>query len=124
MPRAVVEVRGARELRASLKKAGLSLDDLVQAHRQAGQVAAVAASPPIVSGRLAGTVRSSGTKTAAIIRAGRASVPYAGPIHWGWPRRHIAARPFLTIAAQRTEPEWIKFYEAARDKAIDQVKGI
>lgn len=124
MSRAGIEVRGAANLRRTLKKAGLDLEDLKEAHADAAKVAERAARPPVRTGALAATVRSSGTKTAAIIRAGRAAVPYAGVIHWGWPKRGIPSRPFLSEAAQRTEPRWIPIYDRAIERALAQVKGI
>jgi hypothetical protein len=64
-------------------------------------------------------MRSSGTQGAAIVRAGGARVPYAGPIHWGWPRRHITARPWLADTAARTQPTWEATYLAALEHIID-----
>lgn len=126
MARAIVQVRGARQLRASLKKAGRDLQDLKDAHAAvASMVARVAQQrAPKRTGRLASTVRGSGTTTAAIVRAGRKSVPYAGPIHWGWPARGIAAQPFMSNAATGSEGAWLPIYEGAVEDALDQVKGI
>lgn len=107
-----------------MKQAGLDLGNLRAAHAKAAKIAEGAANPPKRSGALASTVRSSGTKTAGVLRAGRASVPYAGPIHWGWPRRGISANPFLSDAAQRSESTWLPVYEAAVNDALDQIKGI
>ncbi|MDG4860140.1 hypothetical protein P8605_18620, partial [Streptomyces sp. T-3] len=85
------------------------------------------------SGRLVGTVRSSGTKTTAVVRAGRASVPYAGPVHWGWPTRPnrakgwrggpIAGFPFIALAAQRTEPAWADNYERALRELVRRIEN-
>jgi hypothetical protein len=121
------EVIGGRELRRTLRQAGLDLQDLKDAHAAAARIAANAAADaaPRRTGALAATVRSAGTKTAGIVRAGNnTKVPYAGPIHWGWGKRHIAANPFASRGAQRSEPEWLPVYEEARDKALDKVKGI
>jgi hypothetical protein len=46
-------------------------------------VAAVQATVPRVSGDLAGTIRSSGTKSGAAVRMGSAAVPYAGAVDFG-----------------------------------------
>jgi len=120
-----VKVEGGRQLRKTLKQAGDDLTDLRDAHREAASIASAAggASAPRQSGRLAGSVRGSGTKTASVIRAGRASVPYAQPIHWGWPKRNIAANPWLSEAAQRTEPQWTAVFESAVDRIIARVRG-
>lgn len=126
-----VQVLGARQLRATLRAAGDDLTDLRDANRAAGDVVAGAGQSraPRVSGRLAASVRASGTKTAAIVRAGNnrstaSAVPYGNPIHWGWFKRGIRPNPFLSLAAQATEPVWRKPYETALDKAIQKVKGL
>lgn len=126
MARAVFEVRGARQLRATIKKANGDLTDLKAAHAAvAALVSKVAAArAPKRTGRLAASVRGSGTNTTAFIRAGFKSVPYAGPIHWGWPARHIKAQPFLSEAATRTEGQWLPIYEGAVEQALGEVKGI
>jgi phage gpG-like protein len=122
----VVRVEGAKNLRRTLRKAGKDLSELKAAHKEAANIAAAAGrgKAPNVSGALAATVRGSGTNTAAIVRAGRASVPYAQVIHWGWPGHNIAANPFLTEAAQETEPTWFAVYTEAFDNALNQIKGI
>ena len=123
--RGLVEVEGAARLRRTLRAAGADLEQLRAAHAAAAAIATEAAAnrAPVRSGTLAATVRGSGTKTAGIVRAGFARVPYAGPIHWGWPARSITAQPFIVEAAQDTEPSWIRVYEQAVDQALKQIKG-
>lgn len=79
---------------------------------------------PRSGGRLKKSIRPGATTKAGIVKAGSASrVPYAGPIHWGWPARNIRPQPFLTLAAQATESEWLPEYERHMLDAIKQVKG-
>lgn len=120
-----IKVEGGARLRRTLRQAGSDLQDLAAAHAATAQLVAAAgrARAPKVSGRLAGTIRPSGTKTKAVVRAGFARVPYAGPIHWGWPSRNISAQPFLSDAATSTEPAWQNIYMQAVDKAISKVEG-
>lgn len=106
-----------------MKEAGLDLGELKEAHLSAARMVVAATHAPRRSGRLAGTVRGSGTKTAAVVRAGRSSVPYAGPIHWGWRARHIRPNPFLTRAAQETEPAWTEVYLAQVESILGQIRG-
>ncbi|WP_165217242.1 HK97 gp10 family phage protein [Schaalia sp. ZJ1691] len=122
---AVVQIEGARELRRQLKAAGDDLKDLSAAHRKAADIAARAArtAAPVKTGRLAGSIRASGTKTAGIIRAGRKAIPYANPIEFGWAARGIKAHPFLTVSAKRTEPVWVPIYMQELEKTLDKVKG-
>lgn len=121
-----IQVQGAKELRATLKRAGEDLGDLKAAHAEAAQlVTGVSrARAPKRSGRLASNVRGSGAATAATIRVGGASVPYAGPIHYGWPAHNIEPQPFITEAAQSTEPAWVALYDRAVEKILDRVKGL
>lgn len=121
----IVQVEGAAQLRATLRRAGDDLLDLKAAH---GRVSAYVASQarsraPRVTGTLAGTIRSSGTKTQALVRAGFKRVPYAGPIHWGWPKRNIRANPFISDAATSTESRWIRQYELAVDGIVRKIEG-
>jgi hypothetical protein len=124
MPKPVLEVRGGRELRRTLRRAGDDMSDLKAAHSRVAAIVVGSASPPVRSGRLAGTQRGSGTKTASIYRAGFASVPYANPVHWGWPRRGIRAQTFGTDAAVRSEPVWYQVFVTAIERIIGRVKGI
>ncbi len=137
MPRAVVQVRGAKELRKTLRAAGDDLSDLRDTHREIAGIVTPRGrglAPVGASGQLAASVRGSGTKTASIIRAGRKKIPYAGPIHWGWPTRPnaekgirggpIKANTFLATAAKQTEPEWVDRYMAATEQALQKVEGI
>ena len=124
--RAVVEVEGAKRLRATLKAAGDDLSDLRDVHNRVAGVVTPRArgTAPKRSGTLAGSVRGSGTKTQAVIRAGGARVPYAGPIHFGWPARGIEPQPFISEAAQATEPQWFGIYQDEVEEILDRVKGI
>jgi phage gpG-like protein len=122
---AQIQVKGARELRRTLKRAGVSIEDLKDANAAAGSivVAAGRTTAPRRSGRLAGSIRASRAAASATVRAGGASVPYAGVIHWGWPGHHISARPWLSEAATSTESAWLAAYEAGVEKVLATIKG-
>lgn len=119
----LVQVTGIRELRDALGTAALELADMRPVNRQAANIVRGAARPaaPRRTGRLASSHRTKITKTQAIITAGSTSVPYAGPIHWGWDRRHIKANPWLSTVAQNTEPEWQAVYQDALQTILDHV---
>jgi hypothetical protein len=126
MAKAVVQVEGAKQLRATMKRAGDDLADLTAVH---GDIARLVASrgqanAPKRTGALAGSVRGSGTKTVATVRAGGARIPYAMVIHYGWPAHNISANPFLTSAAHDTEPIWTNKYVDAVNRILARVKGI
>ncbi len=126
MPRPLMRVDGARQLRASMKAAGHDLSDLNAVNKQtAGMVAQRASgTAPRRSGALAATMRPAGTRAAAMVRAGTAAVPYGPVIHFGWPDRNIEPQPWVYEAAVETEPEWTTFYETAIAAIVDRSRGI
>lgn len=123
--RPAVEVVGLGKLARTMKRAGVELTELKDLNRAAADAVAPSAisSAPRQSGRLAGDVRTAGTQRAGIVRAGRASIPYAGPVHWGWPARGIKPQPFLADAAHQTEPAWTEIYLAGIEKIIGKIEG-
>jgi hypothetical protein len=123
VPDPIVRVEGARQLRRALSRAGDDLSDFRDANAEVARIAGAAgrSRAPRRTGTLAASVRTSGTKTQAVVRAGGARVPYAGPIHWGWAARHIAPHPFLSEGAQATEPVWLAVYMAKIDRIIARV---
>lgn len=123
MARPVVQVDGLRELRAALKSAGADLRDLRRVNLDAARVAsaAAAAAAPRRTGALAGSVRAGATQTAGLIRAGTATVPYARPIHWGWPARNIPPSLFAIDAARDSEAAWLAPYVRELDALTRKV---
>ena len=86
------KVEGLNQVVRALQQMGVEVEDLKAAFSKiadrAAQVASDAA--PKKSGRLAADIRGNRAKSKAVVTAGRASVPYAGPINYGWPKRNIA----------------------------------
>lgn len=126
MPAPVFKVEGGRELRRTLKAAEVDLADLKDAHQRAADVVTPVArseAPVGLTGRLAGSVRSGSTRTAALIRAGGAGVPYAGVQEFGWPARNIPASPYIVPAAKQTQPTWVGVYQRAVEAILAKVKG-
>ena len=123
---AIAEIEGAKELRRSLKAAGDDLSDLKAAHAEAARTVATAAQAgaPMRTGRLSASIRGSGAKAGATVRAGGARIPYAGVQEFGWPRHNIPGQPYLVPAARETEPEWRAAYEAAVEAILAKVKGL
>ena len=114
-----VEVRGARDLTRAMCDAGVDLKDLNQANQRVAEIVLSAANPPRRTGRLASSGRAGRARSRARVTY---SAPYAAPIHWGWPRRHIEANPWLSRAAQVSEPVWQAAYLAAVNQIVDQVE--
>lgn len=119
-PALSVEIDGVRDVVKAIRKIEDGANDLRQVHGQAARTVEKAASPPVLTGRLAASIRSTGQVGAGVARAGRASVPYAGPIHWGWPARNIKANPFLLTAAEKRTPQIVDIYEKGISALIAQ----
>jgi len=111
-------------LRATMARAGLELADMRDAHRRVASIVVAATHPPVRSGRLASSVRAGATRTAAMVRAGSARVPYAGVQEFGWPARNIPAQPYATVALENTQPAWAAAYLAELDAIIGRIHGL
>jgi hypothetical protein len=72
---------------------------------------------PVLTGALAQALRNASTKKSAKVRAGNVGVPYAGPIHFGWPSRGIRPNPFLYDAIDRRRDE-------VRDRYVDLIDAL
>lgn len=120
-----LEVEGLKRLRKDLRAMGDDLSDLKDVNASVAQLVAARASAraPRRSGRLAASVRGNRALSRATVLAGKAAVPYAGPVHWGWPSHGIAANPFMSEAAQETEPVWVELYRRGIEKATEKVAG-
>ncbi len=68
-------------------------------------------------------MRPGGTQTKAVVRVGGAGVAYAGPIHWGWAARNIAANPWVVRVVDEDEPAITATYLERVDEILAQVKG-
>lgn len=70
---------------------------------------------PVLSGNLAASIREAATKKSARVKAGggrgQSGVPYAGPIHFGWPARRIKPQPFFYDAIDQRRDEIKRKYE-------------
>lgn len=117
------EITGNREVAAMFKSLGLKSSDLSDVLSViAAEVASDARGlAPRRTGRLAGDIRTSRSKTKALVLAGDAKVPYAGPVHYGWPRRHIAANLFLTKAADSKAESSAEQLAAEMQRKINSV---
>jgi len=127
MARPLVQIEGARQLRATLGQSADGLEDLKTANARAAAVAADETrrrAPRGETGRLVGSVRSSGTKTAGYVRAGGARVPYPGVQEWGYRSgRPIKGQHYMTDAAKAAEPRWLPAYERELNDALKKIKG-
>lgn len=119
-----VRVEGLRELNQAFRQLPPEYKREQKAiHKKTAEPVARAAEPraPRKSGRLAASTRAQGTQREGRVAAGKASVPYAGPIHWGWKARNIEPQPFLTDALAAEEATVIDIYMEETDRLIDRV---
>lgn len=123
MAKPIVTIEGARRLRSTMKRAGVDLGQMSDAHQKVGQIVITAAAPraPRQTGRLAGSLRASRTRASAVVRS---RLVYAGVQEYGWPAHGIAEHAFVRGGAKTSEPVWVAAYASAVDKALSQVKGV
>jgi hypothetical protein len=81
----------SKEINAAVRKANVDAAAIARDDARAHA--------PRKSGRLAASVTAVRSLKYGAVKAGTAArVPYAAPIHWGWPARNIAPREFLLVA--------------------------
>ena len=124
-----LQIEGGRKLRRAFREVGDDMNDLKELHKRLADDVADSAKrkvpvrPGPNGGRLQRSIRGSGTKTAARVRAGNnrksgpSSVPYAGPIHFGWGARGIRPQPFMYDALDDRREAVVRAYD-------DQVREI
>lgn len=120
-----IEVKGVKQLAKDLREFEGGVAELREANQRAGKIVVAEAQrrAPRVSGRLARSTKATRAPHRVKITGGGARVPYAGPIHWGWPARNIRPQPFITDAAYETQPEWLEQYRAEIARLAAKVQG-
>lgn len=125
----MLEVEGAKEVRRALRK----LQDketpkrIRQANKTGAELVRDRALPktPQRSGRLRSSVKALASQSSGSVKAGTASrVPYAAPIHWGWPARGIEPNRFIWDARNEVLDNGTlqEVYEKAMEQALRGVK--
>lgn len=118
-----VKVEGLSKVRRDLKKLAKDVDygDQFLAVNKTLADAVAGESKnyvPVVSGGLQGSIRAAASKTSGRVKAGYKAVPYAGPIHFGWPARFIKPQPFIYDAIDKRRGEVKDRYEQLIKKLI------
>lgn len=118
--RAGFKVQGLSQVVRDLKALGLDVDDLKGAFSKIAAEGAekAAAHAPRRSGRLAGSLRGNRAQSKAVVTAGGASVPYAGPINYGWPARGITGSGFMQRADEEMQPRALAMLEDEINRRI------
>lgn len=116
-----VKITGVNRLVRNLQAAGVDVGDLKDVFADVARMGARTAShlaPRGESGRLAADIRGNRAKNKAVITAGRKSVPYAGPINYGWPKRNIKASMFMQRADRAVAPFALRRLNLGLDRVI------
>lgn len=118
-----VKVEGLSKVRRDLKKLAKDVDygDQFLAVNKTLADAVAGESKnyvPVVSGALQGTIRAAASKTSGRVKVGFKAVPYAGPIHFGWPARFIKPQPFIYDAIDKRRDQIKDRYEQLIKKLI------
>jgi HK97 gp10 family phage protein len=124
----VIKMEGAKELRKQIRD--LQDKDLKKelrlAHKAAAEVVADRAKdlvPVGKTGNLKRSITPQASQSAGKVKAGRATVPYAGIIHFGWPQRGIKPRPFLYEASDDRRNQVREVYAERIEELIKKVNN-
>lgn len=115
-----VTIKGADRLATTLERAADELRDLGPVNTEAGEHAAETArrAAPRRSGALAASIGSTASRDSVQVHA---ASRYAGVINYGWPRRNIAAQPFLTNVLD--DDRIPRIYLEAITRIINRIEG-
>lgn len=115
-----VQIEGLNQKVKALLELGVELNDLKDVFAEIAKDGAEVASSftPVKSGALQDTIRGNRAKNKAVITAGRARVPYAGAINYGWPVRSIAPAMFLQKADEEMADRAPQMLQEGIDRLI------
>lgn len=119
--REAVQITGVKEVLRDFEELGrITRQDIKEAHKEAAEPVARQSLTlvPRRSGALAGTIRTVAYSSSGQVRSGSSRVPYAGPIHFGWPARNIRPQPFLYDALDDRRRKVVEVYESYIDSWI------
>ena len=106
-----------------MKHMGADLKDYTAVNKRAAEMVAEGARQrvPVLTGDLKGSIKARATKTRGYVKAGGKGIPYAGPIHFGWPRHNISANPFIFDALDDRKSDVIEAYEGYIEALVEKV---
>ncbi len=118
-----IVVEGDERLRATLAVASARILDMSEPMRATGTLVSARsrAAAPVLTGRLAGSVRASTDHESAAIGSG---LEYANRTHWGYARYGQAAQPFIYDAVRGNEATIVGLHAKRVDDVVGGVKGI
>lgn len=107
----------AADLAKLLLRAGDELGQLEPVNEQAGALIAGAPAPHR-SGRLAASVRADASSSGVVVGS---ALRYATFVHWGAPRRHLVARPWLLDKVNTSQTELLELYADHAQAVVDRI---
>lgn len=123
MEQSGVKVKGLNAVTKALRNVGVPNKAITDAaKRSADKVINEAKTlAPVRSGALRDSIRIGARATGKItISAGKNSIPYANPIHWGWFKRNIKPQPFFIKAIGLTRNDVYQAYLLELEQLIRQ----
>jgi len=124
-----IKVEGLKETIKDLQALGVEKQAFIDINLEAAEILMSAARPliPVRTGNLAGTMRASKTVQYAQVSLGKAKVPYAPVIHYGWfydrnnfIKKNIKPNPFLSKALRQNYAEIMKRYDESVQKVLNR----
>jgi HK97 gp10 family phage protein len=130
-----VKVQGLKSVTRALKAIGAPNEEIKKAGKEAGEIVSSEARglTPVKTGKLRDSIRVSAKANGAVSvqagnnRRGKAGVPYANPIHWGWfydkenfIRKNIMPNPFFSKALGYSREKVLKTYFDNMEKLIQR----
>lgn len=115
-------VQGLRQVVKGLLEIGVDVQDIKDAMADVARVATdvAQAAAPVRSGALRASIRGNRAKGKAVVTAGRARVPYSGPINYGWRSRNIRGAFFMQRADEVVGPRAVELLEDGINRIIDE----
>jgi hypothetical protein len=115
-------VEGGTRLRATLAVAASRIEDMTAPGSETARFVEGRgrSDAPVLTGRLAASVRSSANATDAEIVSG---LPYANRTHWGYRRVHQPAQPFLASVVWNNQRLILDNYRDRAEVVLHGVKG-
>lgn len=108
----------AADVATRLLKAADDLGALDSVNDAAGRIVEAAARPPVVTGALAASLSVTATDTTAQVVSG---LRYATFVHWGAPRKHVRAQPFLLAALQVSREDILALYIDHAQRVVSDI---
>lgn len=117
-----IVLSGDDRLQRELVAGQRALADMKSTHAKAAQVIQRAALPgtPRRTGRLAASQKVTAGPTEGMVTS---HLVYAPVIHWGWRAHNIDPQPWLSKAAQSSQPQWLNVYEREIERILSNCEG-